>query len=133
LPELVVACDEEVVPEGDVVVLDDAAPGADDDGDVVAEDDAVPDGDVVASVLVVPDGVVVVVVVDDEDAGGDGGTTTVVDVDGGELEVAGGDSWRCWHAPSASRALAATAVTMRRFICCLLGGQSDGGVVPPTI
>ena len=60
-------------------------------------------------------------VVDDDDdtGGGAGGVTTVVD----ELApgvvadpVAGGESWRCWHAPRASNTLAATAVRIGRFI-----------------
>jgi hypothetical protein len=61
-----------------------------------------------------------VVVDEDDDTGGGGaGVTTVVDddEDGGVVDVvAGGDSWRCWHAPSASRTLAATAVRIGRFM-----------------
>jgi hypothetical protein len=59
---------------------------------------------------VVPEGDVV------DDAGG--GTTVVVEDDdeGGVADVAGGESCRCWHAPTASSTPAAASVTMMRFM-----------------
>lgn len=98
---------DEVLPEGDTVVLDEDVAGGVElelDGVVVDELDVVPE--VLLSVL----GVVVVVVDDDDDAGGAGGTMTVVDDDvGGVVDVVDGGVC-CWQAPSASSRLAATAV-----------------------
>lgn len=102
----VVAEDDDVVPDGAVVVLDDVVEDGLElelDGEVVVvELDVVPDP---LSVL----GVVGVVVVVDDEAGGVGGTTTVVDELGGVVDVVDGGVC-CWQAPSASSALAATAV-----------------------
>ena len=91
---------DDVLPEGAVVVLDDVVDGG------LPLAGAV----VIVELEVVPDGLlgVVVVVVEDE-AGGVGGTTTVVELEaGGVVDVDGGVC--CWQAPSASSALAATAV-----------------------
>ena len=99
----VVADDDDVEPDGALVVLDeDVAGGLELDGVVVVE-------------LVVVLGElsvlgVVVVVVDEDDAGGAGGTTTVVEDElGGVEDVLSDGGVCCWQAPSASSALAATA------------------------
>lgn len=71
---------------------------------------------------------------DDDTGGGAGGVTTVVDelAPGVVVEpVAGGESWRCWHAPSASSTLAATAVRIGRFIVAP-GSFCEGGEISRT-
>lgn len=99
----VVAADDEVEPDGAMVVLDDDVAGA-----------LELDGVVVVELVVVLEELsvlgVVVVVVDEEDAGGVGGTTTVVEDElGGVVDVVDDGGVCCWQAPSASSTLAATA------------------------
>lgn len=97
---------EEVLPDG-VVVLDVVLDG-------VLEDDGI-----VVVLVVVPDALSVlgvVVVVDDVEDDGVGGTTTVVVELGGVVELVEDGGVCCWHAPSVSSTLAATAEYVSRVI-----------------
>lgn len=99
--------DEEVLPDGIVVVLDVVLDGVPDE-----------EGDVVVELVVEPELSVlgVVVVVDEVEDGGAGGMTTVVDELGGVVEVVEDGGVWFWHAPRANNTLAATAEYVSRVI-----------------